>query len=321
MPWLTAYGNHDGLVQGNFPQSFQLSARRHRPLKIVSLPAGVSPQMTSRAGDPGALAAPWPSGRAHGHGGPAPPRHRTVTRRSRSTSRRPARRGATASRRRTATTAPPTTRSTRGLVRGIVLDTVNPNGEANGSLDDDQFAWLETELKAHSSAGDREPPDRPLQPPHDRHDGQPDRRRRRLAGERVLGDAVRDLLLRYPNVVLWVNGHTHVNAVTPHARPARRQVPGGFWEVNTASHVDFPQQARIVELADNHDGTLSIFGTIVDSAASARRSAEQSLDSRRRSRRSRASWRQRLAGAARRTRAWRASPTVAAARSRTATSS
>jgi hypothetical protein len=37
--------------------------------------------------------------------------------------------------------------------------------------------------------------------------------------------------------------------------------------VNTASHVDFPQQARIVELADNHDGTLSIFGTIVDSAA------------------------------------------------------
>ncbi|HEY0632297.1 MAG TPA: hypothetical protein VGC98_09600, partial [Thermoleophilaceae bacterium] len=26
MPWLTAYGNHDGLVQGNFPQSFKLSA-------------------------------------------------------------------------------------------------------------------------------------------------------------------------------------------------------------------------------------------------------------------------------------------------------
>ncbi len=37
--------------------------------------------------------------------------------------------------------------------------------------------------------------------------------------------------------------------------------------MNTASHIDFPQQARIVEIADNHDGTLSIFGTIVDSAA------------------------------------------------------
>jgi hypothetical protein len=85
--------------------------------------------------------------------------------------------------------------------------------------------------------------------------------------ERVLGDAVLELLLRYPNVVLWVNGHTHVNSVTSHARPAGAQVPGGFWEVNTASHIDFPQQARVVELADNHDGTISIFGTIVDSAA------------------------------------------------------
>jgi hypothetical protein len=60
-----------------------------------------------------------------------------------------------------------------------------------------------------------------------------------------------------------VNGHTHVNSITAHPHPG-----GGFWEVNTASHIDFPQQARIVELADNHDGTISIFGTIVDSAAS-----------------------------------------------------
>ena len=38
--------------------------------------------------------------------------------------------------------------------------------------------------------------------------------------------------------------------------------PGGFWEINTASHIDWPQQARIVEIVDNGDGTLSIFGTI-----------------------------------------------------------
>ena len=42
---------------------------------------------------------------------------------------------------------------------------------------------------------------------------------------------------------------------------------GGFWEINTASHIDFPQQARIVELVDNGDDTLSLFGTIIDSAA------------------------------------------------------
>ena len=42
--------------------------------------------------------------------------------------------------------------------------------------------------------------------------------------QRVLGDAVLALLLRYPNVVLWVNGHTHVNSgvshVTSYTRPA-----------------------------------------------------------------------------------------------------
>ena len=46
-------------------------------------------------------------------------------------------------------------------------------------------------------------------------------------------------------------------------------VGGGFWEINTASHVDWPQQARIVEIVSNGDGTLSIFGTLVDHAAAA----------------------------------------------------
>jgi hypothetical protein len=79
----------------------------------------------------------------------------------------------------------------------------------------------------------------------------------------VLGPAVRDLLLGFRNVVLWVNGHTHVNSVTAHPRPGG----GGFWEVNTASHVDWPAQARLLELVDNHDGTLSVFGTVIDAAA------------------------------------------------------
>ena len=73
------------------------------------------------------------------------------------------------------------------------------------------------------------------------------------------------LLHGFPNVVLWVNGHSHVNRVTPHPGP-----DGGFWEVLTAAHVDWPQQSRIVELVDNRDGTLSIFGTLVEHAAPAR---------------------------------------------------
>src|SRR4051812_24362279 len=263
MPWLTAYGNHDGLVQGNFPQSFRLSAAATGSAKIVSLPAGVSPQDLA-SGNPtalnGALAGPVrnvtpdadrriidrhttveeyfkTTGTPHGHG---------FTKRNRDEG--------------TAYYA-----FDRGLIRGIVLDTVNPNGEANGSLDSDQFGWLEDELKKNSGpARNRlivifshhtiETMDNPI-----RADDDP--------RERVLGAAVEQLLLAYPNVILWVNGHTHVNSVTPHPRPAGSPSPGGFWEVNTASHVAFPQQARIVEIADNRDGTLSIFGTIVDSQA------------------------------------------------------
>ncbi len=41
---------------------------------------------------------------------------------------------------------------------------------------------------------------------------------------------------------------------------------GGFWEINTASHIDYPQQARIIEIADNVDGTWSIITTILDHA-------------------------------------------------------
>jgi hypothetical protein len=64
--------------------------------------------------------------------------------------------------------------------------------------------------------------------------------------------------------VLWVNGHTHRNEVIAHRKP---NGSGGFFELNTASHIDWPQQSRLIEVVDNHDGTLSVFGTIVDFAA------------------------------------------------------
>jgi metallophosphoesterase (TIGR03767 family) len=263
MPWLTAYGNHDGLVQGNFPQSFRLSSFATGSAKITSLPAGVSPQDIA-AGDSnafaGALAGPARTVTADADRRVID-RHTTIEEYFKTTGT-PKGHGFTKENRDRGTAY---YAFDRGLVRGIVLDTVNPNGEANGSLDVDQFAWLEDELKEHSrprknrlivlfSHHTIDTMDNPIVASDDPR-------------QRVLGGAVLELLLQYPNVVLWVNGHTHVNSVTPHARPAGSAVPGGFWEVNTASHVDFPQQARIVEIADNQDGTLSIFGTIVDSDA------------------------------------------------------
>ena len=71
------------------------------------------------------------------------------------------------------------------------------------------------------------------------------------------------MLGKYPALVAWLNGHTHVNTITPHMREAG----GGFWEITTASCVDFPQQQQLVELVDNRDGTMSIFVTALDHAA------------------------------------------------------
>jgi hypothetical protein len=88
-----------------------------------------------------------------------------------------------------------------------------------------------------------------------------------LGFNRHSGNELVALLLQYPNVVGWVNGHTHVNAITAHTRAATAAFGGGFWEINTASHVDWPSQARTVEVVSNGNGTVSIFGTMFDHAA------------------------------------------------------
>jgi hypothetical protein len=83
---------------------------------------------------------------------------------------------------------------------------------------------------------------------------------------RVLGPEVLALLLEHPSVVAWVNGHSHQNRVWARKRPGG----GGLWEINTAAHVDWPLQSRIIEVADNRDGTLSLFTTVVDHAGTGR---------------------------------------------------
>jgi hypothetical protein len=84
--------------------------------------------------------------------------------------------------------------------------------------------------------------------------------------QRVQGDEVEALLLASPQVIAFVNGHSHTNQIWDHKRAGGQ---GGFWEINTASHIDWPQQSRLIEIVDNADGTLSIFTTMVDHAGPA----------------------------------------------------
>jgi metallophosphoesterase (TIGR03767 family) len=159
----------------------------------------------------------------------------------------------------------------KGGVHFVALDTCDLTGYDTGSIDRTQFNWLRNELLTHSSryldtsgnwvAGNGADQLIVLFSHHT-----VGTLTNPLGVNRVLGPEIEALLLQFPNVVLWVNGHTHRNTVTPYSRAAGAAVGGGFWEVNTASHVDWPEQARVVEIVDNGDGTLSIFGTIVDHA-------------------------------------------------------
>jgi hypothetical protein len=165
-------------------------------------------------------------------------------------------------------------------IRLISLDTVAEGGGQNGNLDDAQYRWLRRQLnRAHrrdqlvvvfghhtletmsnatpdEAAGQCQPAGEPG------CDADP-----RDSAPLHLGTTgsatVRSLLARKRNVIAYVAGHTHLNDIE--FVDGRRG--GGFWQINTASHIDWPQQSRLIQVMDNRDGTLSIFGTMLDTAA------------------------------------------------------
>jgi hypothetical protein len=236
MPWYAVMGNHDKLVQGNnHPTDSEEQRATGDQKQVGTLRATVTPDPNRRELTTGEIVQEHftTTGLPVGHG---------YTQRNVDDG-----------------TAYYT--FDEGGVRFVVMDTVNANGGAEGSLSRSQLAWLKDVL-AHSQhrlvvlsshhpswsltnalTGDVDP------------------------GPRVLRDAVVTELLKHPNVVAWVNGHTHSNRIVGHRRHSGGRVVGGFWEINTASHIDWPQQGRIVEIADNRDGTLSIFCTMLDHAA------------------------------------------------------
>ncbi len=67
-----------------------------------------------------------------------------------------------------------------------------------------------------------------------------------------------------PNLILWIAGHRHCNVVTAFPSPDESRPELGFWEVETASLRDFPQQLRTFELLRETDDTLTIRAVDVD---------------------------------------------------------
>ena len=150
-------------------------------------------------------------------------------------------------------------------VRAFGLDTCNAVAGPDGAVPRAQFDWLEAELG-------RAQAERRLALVFSHHNSLTLENDAALATDPqdlVHAEEFVSMLLRYPCAVAWVNGHSHINTVVAHPRRADDGPPGGLWEITTASCVDFPQQQRVIEVVDNRDGTVSIFGTAIDHAAPA----------------------------------------------------
>lgn len=253
LPWFSAFGNHDGLVQGNAPlePSFQETAGQYgryflQQHEYVAMHFGAGAQCVA---DLPAGQAEDDMGHGYGYAG------------ARLCDDDPDNDGYYHF-------------DLRG-VRFVVLDTVNDDfvtgnenlqgefnpqatigndligGYAEGAVDPAQFQWLEDLLAASTNKlvvlASHHTVNSMFSDVHDvqcapagcLHD------LLSAAGYKTHDDLLA-LLSQYPNVAAWVGGHTHQNRIQ--AKQVEGAPSPGFWNVETASLIDLPQEARTIEL-------------------------------------------------------------------------
>jgi 3',5'-cyclic AMP phosphodiesterase CpdA len=129
-------------------------------------------------------------------------------------------------------------------VRLIGLDTSSDDG-LTGRLDEVQLAFVEAELTLADDLGE-------VAIITSHHPS---------TGLGKWGPRLRRVLHRHDAVILHLAGHRHTHSVMP--RPGGGH---GYWEVLTASLLDWPQQFRLVEVVDTGNGVGEIRLTVVDVA-------------------------------------------------------
>jgi hypothetical protein len=125
-------------------------------------------------------------------------------------------------------------------LRLIVLDLARRDGGSGGQVHPGQAAFLQQAL---DGAGARWVIVAGHQP---------------LTGSQG-GEELLTVLDRAPRVLAVLNGHTHRNAILP-----RRSAAGGYWLIGTASLIDWPQQARALEVWATRDGGAAIATWMLD---------------------------------------------------------
>jgi metallophosphoesterase (TIGR03767 family) len=299
IPWFQTFGSHDGLVQGNVPRNPFFNSMATGGVKVRGLPDGIDPLNGytpiamyvrtllghDKTGSPAAF-----------EGAPTQQvtpdsRRRILTRQEYiqemfNTTGAPAGHGFTQA----------NLEQADGSIncywhsddyryfRLIGLDTVNPGGHESGSIGAKQLAWLERQLVevsshyydasgASVSTGNRDRyvilfSHHGLRSLDNKEGGEIDQLQLEINDlPRHLADDVAALVHRFPNVIAWVSGHARENSVSPRPDPAGRS--GGFWDIATGAHADWACQARLVDVVDNNNGSLSIYCTMVDHAGPA----------------------------------------------------
>lgn len=274
VPSYVSFGNHDGVVQGNVAANAVYDALAKGCVKPLAFGLGLLPSALSTSPQRALVVPPDPRRELVGR-----PDYMALHRT-----------GAQADAHGFGHVDPDEARASAGWAsyyawtprKGVRMLAINTVGEGSnlpgseGNLDEPQFRWLERELRAADERrelaivfghhpirsllnGDPDELARPCADPTSGPgcDGDP-----RSSRPIRLGEDLRRLLLEHRSVVAFVAGHTHEHRVTPMRRDGDR--PGGFWAIETASEVDWPIQSRLLELFDNRDGTLSLFGTVID---------------------------------------------------------
>lgn len=175
-----------------------------------------------------------------------------------------------------------------GKFRMIVMNTIidgtdprlptdlvrNPFALSDGSMDSAQFDWIKAELAAATQK-------KQLVMVFSHH---PDLTFAEfgmfapLVPVEVTAAQLNAELASWPNVIAWVAGHTHRHrirafkvengegsngAITADVSCKGPGPCAGFWQIETASLIDHPQQQRLLEIFDNGDGTGTIRGPVL----------------------------------------------------------
>jgi metallophosphoesterase (TIGR03768 family) len=168
-------------------------------------------------------------------------------------------------------------------IKVIVLDDTckltGPSGGpmfyGGGWMDSTRYAWLTNELQLGQNAGQLMilACHIPINPQNDLFDTNHTQQQFYVTAKNQTEpqfssykteDQMIATLHHYPNLILMMAGHRHVNTVTPQPSPDPAHPENGFWEVETPSLRDFPQQFRTWQILRNSDNTISIVTTDVD---------------------------------------------------------